>query len=402
MVGSRLLFLVAVVASPCMAAAVTFDDPDGFATVEICSDDTPETAAAFLRSTKHLLSESKIRLQIRCPSALTADKGPIMASFIVDDEGIAMQLVSPAENQSSRRIPWLKKVKRPLQDTLAARKGTTLVLLLESLAMDLEDVRLRLLPMPASANHTSSIAVESPLLSPSIERGTVTSAPTEVVAAPRTEVAVPIESVKAPAKDSVPKPVIKPTSVPVPSSPPPSPVADSAKQNKAMTPTALEIALPLAGMVWMPPSTIAPQIEAGLGWGGPRWWGIVHGALQLDSSFAIAGRGFYTTGYTGRLGLRRMMVLTKRFRWDAEATAVGHLNRYRRDDIPNAETRSWFDVGAGVHSRVVFRFTRHMNALLSIGVQAFPTSRLASIPEGPSRRVNLTTLSAVGGFSFDL
>ena len=138
-----------------------------------------------------------------------------------------------------------------------------------------------------------------------------------------------------------------------------------------------------------------------MGWGGPRWWAIVDGVLQLDSNFVIEGRTFQTAGYGIRLGIRRTVLRSERFRWDADVTAVGHLSQYRRDDITNTETHRWFDVGVGVHSRAALRIARHVSGLLSLGVEAFPTARLASIPDGPSRRVNPVTLSAVAGLSFD-
>jgi hypothetical protein len=163
----------------------------------------------------------------------------------------------------------------------------------------------------------------------------------------------------------------------------------------------VEVALPLVGIAWMPPDTVAPQIEVGLGWGGPRWWAILDGVLSLDSNFAIEGRTFHTAGYGIRLGLRRTLLRSKRFRWDADLTAVGHLSQYRRDDIPGTEMHQWLDMGASVHSRANVRLARHMVALLSLGADVSPTARLASIPGGPSRRVNLATLDIVAGLAFD-
>jgi putative transposase len=66
-------------------------ETDDFANVEVCSDDTPETAAAFIRATLHVLSESRIRLRIRC--AGTA--GATAATFIADEEP---SMESPRQN----------------------------------------------------------------------------------------------------------------------------------------------------------------------------------------------------------------------------------------------------------------------------------------------------------------
>jgi hypothetical protein len=128
---------------------------------------------------------------------------------------------------------------------------------------------------------------------------------------------------------------------------------------------------------------------------------IAQGLLQLDSNFAMDWRTFHTTGYGVRLGARRTLFRSERFRWDADATLVGHLSQYRRDGIANAQTHQWLDLGAGLHSRAVLRLARHTSGLVSLGGQVFPTARRATIPDGPSRRINLVTLSAVLGLCFD-
>lgn len=131
-------------------AAPKHGESADFAIVAICSDDTPEAAAAFLRATRHVFLESRVGLRIQCGGVFPTSECPITARFIADEDGIALQLVSPAEEQSTRRIPWLEDVHRPLRKTLALGKGTALALLLESLTADLQTVRFRPLPMPPS------------------------------------------------------------------------------------------------------------------------------------------------------------------------------------------------------------------------------------------------------------
>jgi hypothetical protein len=318
-----------------------------------------------------VFAESKLRVRFRCAGPLATSERITAASFIVDEEGIALQLVSPADERSVRSIPWLEDVHRPLARTLALGRGTALGLILEALTADLGAVRLR--PLPTSAppppmalpSGTSDVSRGEMPLSAAPEPRSVTSSRAGALA---------------------PSPV----------------VADwKGRRTSPTTTTALEIALPLVGVAWMPPDTVAPQIEVGLGWGGPRWWAILDGVLSLDSNFAIQGRTFHTAGYGIRLGIRRTLVRSKRFRWDVDLTAVGHLSQYRRDDIPSTETHQWLDMGASVHSRARGRLARHMVALLSLGAGASPTARLASIPGGPSRRVNLATLDIVAGLGFD-
>lgn len=353
------------------AVAATPSETDNFAVVDICSDDTGEAAAAFLRGTLHVFAESKLRVRFRCAGPLATSERITAAFFIVDEEGIALQLVSPADERSVRSIPWLEDVHRPLARTLALRRGTALGLILEALTADLGAVRLR--PLPTSAPPPS---MALPSGTSNVSRGEM---PLSAAPEPR--------SVTSSRADALaPSPV----------------VADGrGRQTAATTTTCLEVALPLVGIAWMPPDTVAPQIEVGLGWGGPRWWAILDGVLSLDSNFAIEGRTFHTAGYAIRLGIRRTLVRSKRFRWDADLTAVGHLSQYRRDDIPSTEMHQWFDMGASVHSRANVRLARHMVALLSLGAGASPTARLASIPGGPSRRVNLATLDIVAGLGFD-
>jgi hypothetical protein len=158
--------------------------------------------------------------------------------------------------------------------------------------------------------------------------------------------------------------------------------------------------VPLLGLSWMPPATAAPEIEMGMGWGGPRWWAVASGALELDSNFAMDGRTFTSSGFGLGLGARRTLHDGRRFRWDADATLVARLNRYRRDGIVDAQTHAWFDLGAGFHSRASLFWGRHVSLIVVVGARIFPTAREGAIPEGPARRINLLSLTAVGGPSF--
>jgi hypothetical protein len=163
---------------------------------------------------------------------------------------------------------------------------------------------------------------------------------------------------------------------------------------------AFELSLPLLGVVWMPMSAAAPQIEAGIGWGGPRWWATASGEVELDSSFAMEGRTFTTSGYGLRVGVRRTLRASQRLRWDVDATVVGHLSRYRRDGIADATTHAWLDLGAGLHFRASFILGAHTSLIVVAGAQLFPTAREASIPDLPGQRINLLSVTAVGGPSF--
>ena len=417
-----------------VAATPNRGDTDDFKVIELRSDDTPETASAFLRATMQVLTESKLRLRFQCTrQEFPTGSGTSMALFVADEDGISLRLFSATHEQSTRRIPWLDDTRRPLAKTLAVGKATTLGLFLESLAADLQGVALRPLPglpapestgaPPSSVSESSEPGHPSPSVPPSVE----TPSSPERVAEPRaatvaTSTTWPAPSPPAPhrvaetadralavsvlppsnessaKKPDAPIGDAKPTFV---ARPPVAATRDTVGSKSAPSPRSLEISLPLVGIDWMPPSTVAPQFEAGAGWGGPRWWAIAHALLQLDSNFAMDWRTFHTIGYGARLGLRRTLFRSERFRWDADATVVGHLSQYRRDGIANAQTQDWFDLGAGLHSRTVFRFARHASALLSLGGQLFPTARLASIPGSPSRRINLITLGVVGGLSFD-
>jgi hypothetical protein len=431
---------VAAVVVASLQAVAAAGEGDDLATVEVCSDDTAAAAAAFLRATVHLHSQSRIRLRFRCAVAPATSAGPARASFIAEEAGIAMQLQSPGEEQGTRGIPWLRDVHRPLEKTLALGKAAALELLLESLTADLDTVRLRPLPMPPSPSRSAPAGprslVEAPLTLPSEAarssvaespvlrtperiagpRGTTESSPARTetsasekpraVASPPVEAAATAASMPARAGEADAGRAAEPASAPVrtavpPPAPPPAAAAASAKRNASPTHTALEIALPLAGIMWMPPATVAPELEVGLAWGGPRWWAIADLGLELDSNFAIESRDFHTAGYAIRLGLRRTLVHTRRFRWDADVTVVGHLSQYRRDDLPGAQTHQWSDLGGGAHSRAALRVANHVSALLSLGADAFPTARLASIPGGPNRRVNSVTLDVVVGLVFD-
>ena len=417
-----------------VAATPNRGDTDDFKVIEICSDDTPETASAFLRATMQVLTESKIRLRFQCTRQESpTGAGTSMALFVTDEDGISLRLLSATREQSTRRIPWLDDVRRPLEKTLAVGKATTLGLFLESLAADLQGVALRPLPglpapenagaspsfagekgEPAQGSPSGPPSVETPSSSermPELRAATVVTSTTRPAPPPpapgrvaETAARAPAVSAPPPANESSAKKPDTPAGDAKPTFVAPPPVAATratVSSKSAPSPRSLEISLPLVGIDWMPPSTVAPQFEAGAGWGGPRWWAIAQALLQLDSNFAMDGRTFHTMGYGVRLGLRRTLFRAERFRWDADATVVGHLSQYRRDGIANAQTQDWFDLGAGLHSRTVFRFARHASALLSLGGQLFPTARLASIPGGPSRRINLVTLSVVGGLSFD-
>jgi len=397
------------------AAAATDAASDDFTIVEIRSDDSSETAATFLRTTLRVLSESKIRLRFRGAGTLLGSEGITAASFITDEDGIALQLASPAAELSIRRIPWLADAHQPLRKTLALGKGNALALLLESLTADAQAVRLRPLPTPPAQGRSTTSAprtgvVDSPgpppAPAPSSSVEPARSGPTDRLVpspeatdgAPATTAPLRAEhppATRIPAAAAVLDAAAPPRAAAASNSPP------QIQTKRGSTGAELEVDLPLAGVAWTPPATIAPQIEAAVGWGGPRFWAVVDLALQLDSNFAIDGRSFGTAGYEVRVGLRRTWLRSERFRWDAEATAVCHLNRYRRDDIAGAETHSWLDLGAGVHSRAGLRVSRRASVLWALGLEAFPTARLASIANGPSRRVNLLTLSAVAGLAFD-
>ena len=388
---------------------------DDILTVEVCSDDTAETAADFLRSSSQVLSESGIRLRIPCAPTSAASIESTTARFVTEEDSVALQLLSPSQGQSTRPIPWLKDTHHPLEQTLVLGKAAALALLLESVTADLRAVGLRRLPSPPSGDSTP--ARETPLAP-----GRATARP----AAPGSFLAessrpsaagrAAVASAESPRAASVPPAMPPSAEAPKVTAPPaanapagepktpssPAALAASEKRSSGRLPTTLEVSLPLAGIQWMPPSAIAPQLETSVAWGGRRWSVVADGELQLDSSFAIEGRSFHTAGYGIGLGIRRTVLRTERFRWDADAVAAAHLSRYRRDDVEGAQTHQWSDFGVGLHSRVGLRLTRHVSAILSIGVQAFPTARLATIEDGPSRRVNVLTLSSVAGFSFDL
>ena len=425
---------------PALAAAPDREDPDDIRVIEICSDDAPETAAAFVQATMRVLPEGKIRLRFACSRELPTGAEASVATFVAEKDGISLQLVSGTREQSTHRVPWLSDVHRPLARTLAQGKATTAGLLLESLASDLQAMRLRPLPVLPSPDRPTStplppagpVPPPPPIVetaAPTTRAGPVVPAPSpDRVVEPREPTTTPsvaradlppatpgatpdggrgppatLPSAAPPATGSPAKEAVAPASEAEPAKVHPAPAAVASilsTSASAGRQRRLEIALPLAGIDWMPPSTIAPHIEAGFGWGGPRWWVIAQGLLQLDSSFAIDWRTFHTAGYGVRLGGRRTLFRSERFRWDADATLVGHLSQYRRDGIANAETHEWFDLGVGLHSRAVLSLARHTSALVSLGGQVFPTARQAAIANGPSRRINLVTLTAVVGLCF--
>jgi hypothetical protein len=359
-------------------------ETDTLNVVDLCSDDSADVAATFLQGTSSVFAESRIRLRFHCAGLPATGERFIVASF-VDDEGIALQLVSPIDERRVRTIPWLVDVHRPLARTLALGKATALGLILEALTADLRAVRFRPLPAPPGP---------APGPVPTLAPAPATAAAGMSPAEPGTSSAMP---------SAVPQPEAPSTALAVPALQRPSPVASGTRlpePRDRASDHGLEIAVPLLGIAWMPPDTVAPEIEVGLGWGGPRWWAIVDGVLQLDSNFAIEGRTFRTEGYGIRVGIRRGLARSQRFRWDVDLTATGQLSRYRRDDLPGAATHQWADLGAAVHSRVSLGLSRHVVALLAIGAGVNPTARLASIPGGPSRRVNLATVDVVGGLGF--
>jgi len=425
--------------SPRGAVAATPSESEDLVVVDICSDDTGEATTAFLRGTQQVFAESKVRLRFRCAGPPPTSERSTSASFIEDEGGIALQLVTSADERSVRIIPWLENLHRPLAKTLALGRGTTLGLILQALTADLRAVPLRPLPAPRPGHDTSvsrprSAVVEPPIMAraaePSAWSGRTSSEPLQPVPVPSgnrslSQGETPLAVAPQPASltdhrsgASAQGPVVATpkgdaasggvreragdSGLASSTSSSPSPVADRKGRTTSPTAgTALEAALPLAGIAWMPPNTIAPEIEVGLGWGGPRWWVTLDGVLQLDSSFVIEGRTFHTAGYGIRFGIRRTLLRSERFRWDAELAAVGHLSQYQRDDVPGSTMHQWFDAGAAVHSRAYVRLARHTAALLSLGAEACPTARRASIPGGPSRRVNLATLDMVAGLGFD-
>jgi hypothetical protein len=415
-----------------VAAAAQQDKTDDSRVIEICSDDTPETSVAFLRAAAQALSESKIRLRFACRPDRPTDAQAPAASFVADEGGISLRLLSASHGQNAHRIAWLDDVHRPLEKTIALGKATTLGLLLDSLAADLQTLHLRPLPVlppperlvplspvppkverADSATQPGVSVVKATAPSPTAEPGVPTIAPPVMRAAaqPADPPAIAGEGMPAASPAAMP-PADEPAtglagspaakSKPAVSQPPMTTRETPAMaQGQAGRQRGLEITLPVAGIDWMPPSTVAPQLEAGVAWGGPRWWLLAQGILQLDSNFAMDWRTFRTAGYGLRIGGRRALLRSERFRWEVEAGLVGHLSQYQRDGVANAQTHEWFDLGGGVHSRVVLRIARQVSALVSVGGQVFPTARTATIPNGPTRRVNLVTLSVVAGFCVD-
>lgn len=394
----------------CAAVAATAGHAtsEDLETIEICSDDAPETAAGFVRSTSQVLAESKLRLSFRCgPSGRVPS-----ASFVRDEGGISVQLRSPTNEQSAHNVPWLNDTHHPIASTLALGKATTLGLFLGNLAADLQVLPLR--PLPGLS--TVPIRNPAPALVPAepeeVRRVLVTPRPIEpppaALPSARAELAtIPIARtpMRDDSKDTAPAPPpAPPTGGPPPGETAPPPAAVEGP-NLSATPGApprrsFEVSMPLLGLSWTPPSTVAPEIEMGVGWGGPRWWAVASGALELDSNFAMDGRTFTSSGFGVRLGARRTLLVGPRFRWDADATLVGHLSQYRRDGIADAQTHAWFDLGAGLHSRMSLLWGRHVSLIVVAGAQIFPTAREGVIPEGPARRINLLSLTAVGGPSF--
>jgi hypothetical protein len=433
---ARCLLFLFLAAAPALRLAVaatpqrgTTDEPR---VIEICSDDAPETSAAFLRATAQVLSEDKIRLRFTCSRDRPTDVETPAASFVADEGGISLRLFSATHGQNVHGIAWLDDVHRPLEKTIALGKASTLGLLLDSLAADLQALHLRPLPVlppperpvptsPApqkvenvdSATQPRVSVMTAPVTSPTAEPSLSTITPPVARAAPPPAEPPAIPSAGMPAASASPRPPADESPAkkaggpageakPAVSQPPPAAAEPPAMvRGQAGRQRGLEIALPLAGIDWMPPSTVAPQLEAGVAWGGPRWWMLAQGILQLDSNFAMDWRTFHTAGYGLRIGGRRILLRSERFRWDAEAGLVGHLSQYQRDGVANAQTHAWLDLGAGLHSRVVLRIARHVSALVSLGGQVFPTARTATIPNGPTRRINLVTLSAVAGLCVD-
>lgn len=398
-----------------MAATAGRASTDDLETIELCSDDAAETGAGFVRTTLQVLAESKIRLLFRCG----ATSSPT-ATFVTDESGVLVELRSPNGELSARSVPWLRDLHHPLASTLALGKATTLGLFLGNLAGDLQAMPLRRLPGPAP------LPMRAPSPAPSVaarpeEEPSTSITPAPMVAPPAPPPSEPAVLAAVPIVRTPVPPVLAdvktfPSAPPAPPAPPASPPASAAPGSSAppvasvesprspartvSSRRAFELALPLFGVGWMPLSTAAPQIEAGIGWGGPRWWATASAAVELDSNFAMAGRTFTTAGYAVRAGIRRTLLGSRRFRWDADATVVGHLNRYRRDGIPDAQRHDWLDLGAGLHSRTSLALGSHVSLVVVAGAQFFPTAREASIPGGPSQRINLVSLTAVGGPSF--
>lgn len=400
----------------CVAVAAPAGHPanDDFESIEICSDDAPEAAAAFVRATLRVLAESKIRLFFRCSS--TGDAPSV--SFVREENGIGVELRSASGEQSTRSVPWLQDTHHPLQSTLALDKATTLGLFLGNLATDLQVIPLR--PLPGlSTSPARELAPPSRVKRP---EGSLPAGDSPPPLAPPSAllptsrpatVAEPVA--RTPMRDAAstvapppPASVLAPPPAPA-ASPPPAGTVESRATREPPGPSrspvapqrrTLELSLPLLGVGWMPLSTVAPRIEAGVGWGGPRWWATATGVAELDSNFTMDGRTFTSTGYGARLGIRRTLLGSQRVRWDAEVTVVGHLSRYRRDGIADARTHAWFDLGAGLHSRTALALGRHVGLVVVVGAEFFPTTREASISNGPTQRINLVSLSAVGGPSF--
>ncbi|MCP4603133.1 MAG: hypothetical protein GY847_21900 [Proteobacteria bacterium] len=152
------------------------------------------------------------------------------------------------------------------------------------------------------------------------------------------------------------------------------------------------------GVKYISPDTLAPVVALGFAWGKNRWSMPMRANVDLDSNFKIEGRSFDTFGAGLQIGAGYLFYNDAGNQIGTEILALWHLNIYRRSDLEDATFRTWSDFGLGIFFNGRYKLAGIFGILVRLGVEFYPTARIASIKNGPEKKTNLFSMPIVAGF----
>lgn len=153
-----------------------------------------------------------------------------------------------------------------------------------------------------------------------------------------------------------------------------------------------------AGMEYFTESAFAPYLSLGLFLGKNRLLVSARAVFGFDSSFQIGERPFDTSEFGARLGLGYLFWKTGKHHLGAEVVTAWRFNVFKRADQESAEEQTWSDWGVGLTLFGRYQIVGILGLVARLGVELYPTARVARIKDGPSEKVNLIVVPLTLGF----
>lgn len=342
------------------------------ARVVVCSNEPALSREAFASQLQGYLEFADVDVSDRC--LVPAEAEAFLARFVAaPDRSMRLQVETVHAPPRIRSLPWLE-AGSPIGQTLRRGNVPAFALLLEAMLLEFDSIQLlRAPPLPAAsvAPEGRTATPPVPAETPAVHAGTP-ELPAEVSEGQVTfaQRSVPRQADGSRRHDPLTQTDARSSSTGV----------GAARLRRPRLGLRLE-----AGVACLPETVIAPAFGLGSIYDSGRWGAVLALRGTSDSNFTIGDRGFETATYSLGMGPRLRAFERDPLWLGADLLVLGALNRYRRDDLPNAATRQWFDLGFGAEGVGRLRLFGEVWVLVLAGLHWIPTAKTAQIKDGPRR-----------------